>query len=179
MQTLAPNEQEAILTRDQHRIIFFALMEAGMRYRESFYREDTADYQEQLKDTYKTIQQGMKQSFSKRKKQDDKVNAMVIEFEQKQEAFGRQVYGLLESLEKSLSPAAGLKFNDYSTAYGLIADELAIAKNTTELLTVCKLYNAGVLNHFFENLNEQEQKLNDSYENKEVIADGDHLNTGN
>lgn len=173
-------EQEV---RDTHRMVFYALLEAAMRYRESFYREDCEAYEKGLMESFDMIQEERKFSFSVFKKNDAKMRAMILENKARNERFNKMVYGTIENLDKALSADNRVRFDNYSTSYGLVAEELAKAKNTTEFITVCNLYNSGYFADHFAQIKEKE--LNNQYEIKnhehktnETIVDGDHLRAG-
>lgn len=92
---------------------------------------------------------------------------------------------MIDNLEKMLSPEAKIKFDNYSTAYALMCEELVKAKNTTEIIAICKAYNDGYLENVFSQAKAKEEALNQKYEvgidpytlfpGDKVIHDGDHL----
>lgn len=158
-----------------------------MRYRESYFREDIEEYNKGINETYEAIKITSNMPFSETRKRDAKVKAMTIEFKLKQEAFNKTCYQMIDSLEKMLSPEAKIKFDNYSTAYALMCEELIAAKNTTEIITICKAYNAGEFDELLLTAKAKEEALNQKYEGTgdkkpytpspgdKVIHDGDHL----
>lgn len=142
------NEQETI--RAQHRVIFYALLEQAMRFREHFWREEMEDYWKMVEQTKDTVNHISEKSFSARKKQMDKIQNAGAEFQRRQEEFNRVAYATIERMENGLSPENKVRFDNYSTSYGLAAEELARAENTTDFLTVCRLYNEGYFNEMLK-----------------------------
>ena len=173
-------EQPKPSTRDEHRIIFYALLEASMRYRESYFREDIEEYNKGINETYEAIKITSNMSFSQAQKRNAKVKNIIIENKLKQEAFNKTCYDMIDNLEKMLSPEAKIKFDNYSTAYALMCEELVKAKNTTEIIAICKAYNEGYLENVFSQAKAKEDALNQKYEAKDkVIHDGVHLRIDN
>lgn len=151
---------------NQNRLIFYALLEAAMRYREGFWREDIEAYEQEQRNYADKYNED--KPLGVRNKVNSKVKGIVLNFQQDQEKLNKYLYGILESLNKSFSEAGKVAFDNYSTAYGLMANHLAETKNTTELLTVCELYNTGALDYLFTEARTQElnDKINKTYENK-------------
>ncbi len=162
-----PNEQEQLpeinqeinhqIQTNTYRMVFYALLEAAMRYRESYFRDDFDTYYEGLKKANQKPLENAK-SHSEERKIISFIKGKQLNFEQKQKKLNDTLYAAIKELEDSLSPAGKTAFDNYSTAYGLMADELAKAKNTTEILTVCKLYNSGAMDSTFDELKKSEYK---------------------
>jgi len=170
-----PNEPERSQT-NQHRLIFYALLESAMRYREGFYREDIEQYNEMLiLHNQKALDEA--NSFSKRKKINDFIAGKTNTFALEQGKTNKLIYDTIEKLQNTLSPAGKISFDNYSTAFGLMCEELVKAKNTTEILTVCRLYNSGAMDETFEELKKSEYKA--SPPEGEVGAEKEIINQQN
>lgn len=147
-------------------MIFLALLDAAMRYREGYFREDIETYAEhiesmrgeQLKETEGKLANG--QLLNTRvfhRRFDEKMKTMIINFKNKQEEFNRVAYKKVEEVVNHTGPAFKQQFDNYATGFGILAEEFLRAKNTTELLTVCKLYNQGLMENTFAEIRKQRE----------------------
>lgn len=147
-------------------MIFLALLDAAMRYREGYFREDIETYVEhlesmrgeQLKEAEGKLTNG--QLLNTRvfhRRFDERVKTMVINFKNKQEEFNRIAYKKVEEVVNHTGPAFKYQFDNYATGFGILAEEFLKAKNTTELLTVCKLYNQGLMENTFAEIRKQRE----------------------
>ncbi len=147
-------------------MIFLALLDAAMRYREGYFREDIETYVEhlesmrgeQLKEAEGKLRNG--QLLNVRvfhRRFDERVKTMVINFKNKQEEFNRIAYKKVEEVVNHTGPAFKQQFDNYATGFGILAEEFLRAKNTTELLTVCKLYNQGLMENTFAEIRKQRE----------------------
>jgi hypothetical protein len=94
----------------------------------------------------------------------------MADYVHKQEMLNKAIYGAIEAATKNHSEQSAKAFDNYSTAFGMMAEELINAKNKEELLILCKMYNEGKFDDDFKAAKEQ------AYEKpKEDVVDGDHL----
>jgi len=145
--TDSPNEN--VLRVNRQRMISLALFEAAMRFREGHYREDAEDYGSNLVKTYKLPESAGR---SKRRQIDNQIEQAVEKYKGEQEKFNKSVYGYIDGVTARMSKGSQVGFDNYSTAYGLLADELQKAKNTVRLLTVVQMYNNGDFDEMFDKI---------------------------
>lgn len=155
------------ITVAQHmKIVSFACLEASMRYREAFWREDIEALNEALrKENDFTLNNG---TFTQKKNILKKISSQVLDLQAKLEKFNGLIYKELEDFNKLFSQENQKSFDNYSTAYGLLADEMLKARNTTDMLIICKMYNAGQMDAALSELKniEQADKLNKEFDAK-------------
>lgn len=143
-------------------MISLALLEASMRYREGYFREDIDAYAAHLesmregnmKDTKEKVesQKGRLNVKAFNKNFDKKASHLHIEYKNKQEAFNRTAYKKIEEIVGMMPGGFQTRFDNYVTGFGMLAEEFLKAKNTTQLLTVCKLYNQGAMDSIFADI---------------------------
>lgn len=157
--------------RNSQRVAFYALLEAAMRYREGFWREDVETYKQahldQLEATIASAKKNNKElqaSFVKGELR--KITAKSLDFKLRQEKLNKAMYGAIEDLEKQFTPSSKDAFDRYAAAFGDLVEELLKTDNISGLIEHCRAYNA-FKRHTLVNM-----------EPEEVISDGDHLNTG-
>lgn len=146
-------------------MIFLALLDASMRYREGYFREDIEAYAAHLQASLSTAKLDDRGSLRRGKA---KCDSMLIQFKNKQEEFNRIAYKKVEEVVDQMTPSFKHNFDNYATGFGILAEEFLKAKNTTHLLTVCKLYNQGLMDESFAEI---EKKQN---EKEIIITDGDN-----
>jgi hypothetical protein len=155
--TQNPTEGTTRSQANEYRMIFYALLEAAMRYREGYFREDVDLYTETLMEKFKDDLNNAKSSAEKARIE-KLIKGKTLALRQKLEKTNTVLYEAIAELEETLSEKGKVFFDNYSTAYGLIAEELAKAKSTMQILTVCQLYNSGAMDETFEELKKSEYK---------------------
>lgn len=149
---------------NMNRMTFLALLEAAMRYREAFWRESVDDYRGAVITSINAYEGKRDKGWEKRAAK--KADYMVQQFQQKIEEFNRNNYKEIESVVNMLTKESQSRFDNFSTAFAILAEELFKAKNTTELLTVAKLYNEG---HFEETFQQLKERQNENIKPQEPI----------
>lgn len=149
------------MTTNNHRVIYYAFLESALRFREGFWREDLEAFEQGIWNYHEKVQAKSNEGFSKRRKRDAEAKALILDYKRKDASLHKSIERLIVDMESNLSPDMKVKFDNYVAGWGLLADELMQAKNTTELLTVCKLYNSGALDGMLQGTDE----LNRKYEN--------------
>lgn len=162
-----------------YKIVFFALLEAAMRYREGYWRDEQEEFEKDSLAIFEENAKGL--NFSQYKKKHNATLGIIGDREVAQLKFNKAMYDELENLTKTYSPSGKVAFDNYATAYGLVAEYLQKAKNTTEFLTICQLYNSGT---FDKDLQEAIQRgkteeLNNKYENKDENKINSSADSGN
>lgn len=152
------------------RIISLALLEASNRYREAFYREEADFMMDRMNKMF--MPQISKLPFSKREKKERELIAANVKFRQDLKKFTDDCYKEISRLTKELSKESAVRFDNYATGFAVLMEEFLKAKNTTELLTVCQIYNAGKMDEVFGNLEilQNGKSLNDKNEQKDFIC---------
>ena len=162
-------------------MIFLALLDAAMRYREGYFREDIEAYDVHLQTSLINAKLDDRGSLRRGK---EKCKNMLINFKNKQEEFNRIAYKKVEEVVEQMSPGFKYNFDNYATGFGILAEEFLKAKNTTELLTVCKLYNQGLMENTFAEIRKQREneKANitidssdkpDAIESNNIVQEGE------
>jgi len=137
-----------------------------MRYREGYFREEIEEYSDNIHASRESYMSDVKSKLTKgqtlnvratNRKFDDKAEYMVNVFRNKQEAFNRDAYKKIEEVIGKMPLAFKANFDNYATGFGLLMEEFLKAKNTTELLTVCKLYNGGSMDEVFNQIKQQRE----------------------
>lgn len=143
------------------RVISIALFDAGMRFREGHYREDEAIIREHTKSTIEAEvkkDKGVIEIPASYKKQIEKaVEKEMKIYNKRQDNFGKHLYGYIDGITANMTPEAQKGFDNYATAFGMLADELQKAKNTTQLITLVKLYNEGTFDELFKKTKDENQ----------------------
>lgn len=119
-----------------------------MRYREGYWREDIEAFKKE---------QELKADFEAdakergwRKRHQKKIDAMTLHYRQKQEGLNKSIYEYIENIISRLGTEAKIGFDNYATGCAKMIEEYVKAKNTVEILTVCTLYNQGLMDDVFE-----------------------------
>lgn len=179
----SPQEEQKSTLTEKRRMIFLALLDAAMRYREGYFREEIEGYVvhveslrgQQLELTKSKLTKGQvlnERIFNRRF--DEKAKSMIVNFKNKQEEFNRIAYKKIEEVVENMSPDFKYRFDNYTTGFGILMEEFMAAKNTTELLTICKLYNQGLMESTFAEIrkkreNEKENIIIDSSDKPDAI----------
>jgi len=173
-------KQSETVKRNDFRMVFFALLESAMRYREATWREDVEEIEQEsirgaegYKQSMALLGTPVDKGFDKRVEK--KIKATTVDFHDKQVKFNKIAYQTIKDMETRLTAKSKIAFDNYATAFGLMAEELVAAKNTTEILTICKLYNAGVMDGYFSQIRNELSANQSETPVEEVISDGDHL----
>lgn len=154
-------QEEKTITINRMRVISIALFDAAMRFREGHYREDEeiihAHTKERLESGVKTDKGVFEIPASYKKAIEKKLEKEMKIYKAKQENFGKHMYSYIDGVTEKMSPETQKGFDNYATAFGMIADELQKAKNTTQLITLVKLYNEGTFDELFKKAKDDEQ----------------------
>lgn len=157
-----PATDSSEINPNRMRVVSMALLDAAMRYREGHYREDTkvleGFWREAMISEVKA-KLSVHELPSTRKKQIEKIIEKKVKTHIKeQEAFGKKVYGYIDSITANMSKDAQVGFDNYATAFGILADNLEKAKNTTQLLTMVQMYNNGSFDEMFDKIDADRKK---------------------
>lgn len=175
----SPQEQE-LLQYNSNKIIFLALLEASMRYREATWREDLLIYEQSLRETIPARMDAFKINYKTKFNRepdgstlrnfsrdiDRSIKNSVDVVAQDVNKFNKIAYAEIEKVTKAMSKVGQVSFDNYATGFGVLMEEFVKAKNTTHFLTICKLYNSGAMDKTLEILNDI-----DKQETKEPAAD--------
>lgn len=155
-----------------NKVVYLALLDAAMRYREATWREDIIVFEGQYKQMLPQKWEGFRIAYkSKFDREPDggvkrnwerdmerKIKNEVDVFRKEIEAFNRQAYKEVEKVVKVMSKKGQVDFDNYATGFGLLMEEFMSARNTTEMLTICRLYNAGKFDDAFDQALKEEGK---------------------
>lgn len=162
---LSPEEVKSQNT-GRNRIIFLALLDSAMRYREGYFREELEEYKDYLegqvdvkmKDLRDKVAAGKTLNERGTRRRIEKSHEdMFITFKNRKEKFNDACYREVENIVSEMTPASKANFDNYATGFGLLCEELLKAKNTSELLTVCKLYNQGLMDNAFAEIKKKRE----------------------
>ena len=154
--TSADNHKENELRINRQRMISLALFEAAMRFREGHYREDAEEYKNFItKESQPTIEASAR---GKRRAIEKRIEAIAEKNKNEMEAFNNAVYTYIDNVTGRMSGAMQVGFDNYSTAYGLLADELQKTSNATRMLTLVKMFNNGDFNEMFDKIDADRKK---------------------
>lgn len=163
------DEQETSLQRQ--RIISLAMFEGGMRFREGFWREDVEAYGNMVRDKiHESAPEKNKQDRGWRRRTEEKVKSLIFDYERKQRMINEKIYSLVEQSTGGLTEHAKKGFDNYVVGLSMCIEEFLKAKNTTQMLTLMKLYNNGNLDGVFT------KKTTDNENNNETQHDSDNSN---
>lgn len=175
LQELSPEEMKSQAV-EKNRIIFLALLDSAMRYREGYFREEQEDYKNYLEGQVEVKIKDAKDNLGygktlnergTRRKIEKHHEELLITFKNKKERFNANCYKEIESIVNEMPPAYRSRFDNYATGFGLMCEELLQAKNTSEILTVCKLYNQGMMDNTFAEIRKQREEATRTGEAKE------------
>lgn len=154
--TSAGSPNENVLRVNRQRMISLALFEAAMRFREGHYREDAEEYKANL--TIESAKVLVSAGRGKKRSAEKTIEDMYIKYKGEQERFNKSVYTYIDNVTARMSQASQVGFDNYSTAYGLMADELQKTKKTRRLLTVVQMYNNGDFDEMFDKIDADRKK---------------------
>lgn len=145
-----------------------------MRYRQEYFREEAEQYHDMLmtmtyekKKELKNVDRGWDRRMSR------KNNELAFEFFKKSEAFNKECYKQIERITENMDEKFKVRFDNYATGFALMCEEFLKAKNTTEMLTLAKLYNQGLMDSVFTEV--RAQKENEKNNSSNVSPDSDGL----
>lgn len=149
---------------ERNRIIFLALLDAAMRYRQEYFRDESEVYYEMLlaATEQKEKELGAKADRGWRRRADKINEETALKFYKKQEDFNKSCYKEIDSIVERMEEKFKLRFDNYATGFALMCEEFLKAKNTTELLTLAKLYNQGLLDTVFEQVRKEKDEKNNN-----------------
>lgn len=156
-------------------MISLGLLEAGMRYREAYFRDDIKDYtvmcQDECDKAVKLYKDKNHSDKGLAKRLQSRTDLTVQKFKNEQEAFNRTVYSHINRVVDRMPEITQVGFDNFATGFGLLLEEFLKAKNTTDLLTLARGYNMGLLDSVLEILN----RTNEKTETTDAV---DSVNTG-
>lgn len=160
-----------------------------MRYKEAFYRDELEDLEETLRNVRSSQKQMARQfvegdkgnrkfnEFEFERKYDRSAKNIVLNAKNEAEKFNILAYKEIENVTKNMGPSLYNRFDNYATGFGVLAEEFVKAKNTTEILTVMKIYNAGKLDDLFSTIkNQQDEKEEQPEDNRDNQSIHDNPN---
>lgn len=134
------------------KLVYYALLEGAMRYKEATWRMDVENYKTVLIEEADALIKSKNLTHSKQRKLEDRVKGMSLDMEQKLIRFNAEAYKELDYIKSQFSDKADTGFDNYSTGFGLIIEQFIDAKNTSDLLLLCSAYNKGLLDGLIEEL---------------------------
>lgn len=148
-----------------HPMLFMLLIEAAMRHREAFFREEMDAYRTGMRTAFDSVS-GQFKTMKELKKHKSAMNREIAENDTREMKFNGMIYHKIDQVERTLSPDVRTSFDNLATAFSIMAENLIEARNSTELLTVMRLYTEGYFDTLLaEHFGKDKQKeLNDKYE---------------
>lgn len=138
------------------KLVYLALLSGAMAYKEGIWRKEVDNYNALLADQGEELSKKNNATFTKDRKLLNKIKAMSLDFEQKQILFNTKAYAEIQEVKAQFNVKDNEVFDSYSDGFGLIIGEYVMAKNTSELLMVCKAYNQGLLDELIKELRKVE-----------------------
>lgn len=148
------NKKEKTVAR--YKMIFLALLESAMRYREGYWRDELEIFGSHLLEEAGDSPSLTTFQALKRAK---KMDGVILEKKMVLEKFNSQTYREIETMRKLFSSGADNTFDEYATGFGLIAEQYIDAKNTSDILTLCKAYNDGLLDELLKAIKTEKQNV--------------------
>lgn len=152
------NSKKQSVSYGHDKMIFLVLLEAAMRYREAYWRDEVQSFEEIQKTAFEAYCEKNKIGFSKKQKMLTRMSADNSAYRNEYEKFNALAYAEIRKSVKEESLKSGTPFDNYSASWGLAAQEFVRAKNTTELLTLMKSYNDGAFDDALEHVKSQQVK---------------------
>lgn len=152
------NSKKQSASYGHDKMIFLVLLDAAMRYREAYWRDEVQSFEEIQKTAFEAYCEKNKIGFSKKQKMITRMNADNASYRNEYEKFNALAYAEVRKSVKEESLKTGTPFDNYSASWVMAAQEFVRAKNTTELLTLMKSYNDGVFDEPLEYLKSQQVK---------------------
>jgi len=157
-----------------NRMIFLALLESAMRYREATWREDVEYFKSSYEQGRVHFIEASTAEVRKKKKDyfPDKVTTKrwnkifdsnrdrdVSNFEKKIKSFNDRMYREVSDTFTQLSEKGQKDFDNYAAGTGMILEEYMKTKNTTHIVTLCKVYNEGGFDDLMNSLKVKEKDV--------------------
>lgn len=149
-----------------NRVTFYTLLEAALRYHEGFYREDCEAFMDNMVAGAEKFCKEQNFPYNKTQKMIAAAKRQALDLRQMHETFNNMAHKVNDWINNKLGPEAKEAMDQSATAYGLTVEELSKAKNTTEFLMICRLYNEGHFNDLLKNINDE--KATDNQPNPSV-----------
>lgn len=157
---------------DHNKMIFLVLLEAAMRARESYFRNEIEIFNDIQKQAFEAYCEKNKIGFSKKQKMLTRMHAENSAHENDYVKFNTLVYAEIDRNVKKEFQATGTPFDNYSASWGKAAEEFVKAKNTTEMLTLMQSYNLGIFDESIAEMKknaEQKETVINTEENAKSI----------
>ncbi len=159
---------------EKFRIISIGLFEAAMRYREAYYREDIEAFKAGQKLPDETMTKAFSTDRGAKRRYMEKLDLKALTYKNDQERFNKTVYDHINSVTDGMRPTDQIGFDNYATGFGLIMEEFLKAKNTTDLISIMKGFNMGLLDSVIELIkpekNEKEKSTDEGSGGATIIA---------
>ncbi len=149
------NNSKKSIRYGHDKMIFLVLLEAAMRAREMYFRDEIKDFTEIQKTAFEAYCEKNKIGFSKKQKMLTRMNADNSAYENEYIKFNRMVYAEINKSVKEENQKTGTPFDNYSASWHKAAEEFVRAKNTTDLLTLMQSYNNGLFDEAIEALKKE------------------------
>lgn len=151
---------------------FVTLLEAMMRYREATWRDDVIVYENTLKEGIQPAYDQWIINYKTKFKRDPdgatirnwnrdverSIKNKVEVFTSDCEIFNKACYKMIERVTAAMSDAGKVSFDNFATGVGMVVEEYVKASNTTQFLTVCKLFNQGYFDSVFAEIEKLEKE---------------------
>lgn len=161
------------MNKDMYRLLSVVMTEAATRYRQGHYQEDIEDFRTALTNDIEMMVEDPRNKGLK-KRLLGKVEYQVSEYKRKQDAISKALDASTNMvMERFPSEQSKERFDNYVAGVSLLVEEFINAKNTTEMLTLCRLYNQGLLDNVFENFKpKKDEDKNPIDESRSIYHDG-------
>lgn len=151
---------EELEIHNKRRMIFLALLNQAMAYREGFFREDVELFEQaviaQMDKQYNDPK--VKKDSGWQKRAIKKVKALTLDYDFQMKKFNNIVYKEIEETVKNFDEKQKAGFDNYSAGFGSIMEHYVNAKSTVEIISVCNMYNTGHFDAVFEKIKEGREK---------------------
>lgn len=157
-----------------YKLVFFALLESASRYREAYFRDEITAFEEAAWKEFEYQKKYVLKTHTQVRKAEMFASDAIATLRAKLAIFNEAMDKELKTITAQFTDTGLKNFDNYATAYGLMAEELQKAKNTTDLLTICRLYNQGTFDKILADARAMKDNLNQQYEkneNKNPIPD--------
>lgn len=132
------------------KLLYLCLLEAALRYREAYFRDDIELFERQIESYRKPAM-----TFSQKKSFDKLKTGKVLSLRTSMEKFNTAAYKEVENIIGQLPPPLQEVFDEFSTGFALLSEEFLIANDKGDLLAVCKAYNSGKFDEAIASLKEK------------------------
>lgn len=167
-------EAEQLSYENTCKLVSIALLEAALRYRQGFYIEESERFEETVMAEFKAHKNYKHPGWAR--KWESFYKKQALDYRNKQETFNKTLEKEIKVLTDSLKESSLKKFDDFSTSFGLIAEELLKAKSKKDFHIICQMYNMGYMEQALKEIKEIEnQHKNQSHETTEPEQKRDTL----